>query len=162
MRILPAGLGVKNKPGFMELPGNFQVDRTKIGTWCRRNAPRVQLWNRDGGHCTRRYTSGRSRRGEKGGNCRDTHREGLHGRRGRIRRVAVLTCKVAILVSGTGTNMEALIDAMNDPDFGAEPVLVLANNPDAVALCTAHRKNVPTSVVDHRNYRHDRRSFDRK
>lgn len=73
-----------------------------------------------------------------------------------------MTCKVAILVSGTGTNMEALIDAMSDPEFGAEPVLVLSNNPDAVALSKAHRKNVPTSVIDHRNFRHDRRSFDRK
>ena len=58
--------------------------------------------------------------------------------------------------------MESLIEAMNDPDFGGEPVLVLSNNPDAQALRKAHRKNVPTSVVDHRNYRHDRRLFDRK
>ena len=58
--------------------------------------------------------------------------------------------------------MESLIEAMNDPDFGAEPVLVLSNNPDAEALRKAHRKNVPTSVVDHRDYRHDRRSFDGK
>ncbi len=58
--------------------------------------------------------------------------------------------------------MESLIEAMNDPDFGAEPVLVLSNNPDAEALRKAHRKNVPTSVVDHRKYQRDRCSFDRK
>ncbi len=58
--------------------------------------------------------------------------------------------------------MEALIDAMKDPDFGAEPVLVLSNNPEATALKKARRERVPTRVVDHRGYRHDRRSFDRK
>ena len=73
-----------------------------------------------------------------------------------------MTCKVAILVSGMGTNMESLIDAMKDPEFGAEPVLVLSDNPDAKALGKARRKSVPTSVVDHRDYRRNRPSFDRK
>ena len=73
-----------------------------------------------------------------------------------------MTCRVAILVSGTGTNMEALIDAMEDPEFGAEPVLVLSNNSEAAALKKARRKRVPTRVVDHRGHRRDRRSFDRK
>lgn len=58
--------------------------------------------------------------------------------------------------------MEALIGAMKDPEFGAEPVLVLSNNSDAAALTKARRERVPTRVVDHRGYRRDRRSFDRK
>ena len=73
-----------------------------------------------------------------------------------------MTFRVAILVSGTGSNMVSLIKAMADPDFGAEPVLVLSSNADAGALERARRLSVPTAIVDHRDHRGDRISFDRE
>jgi formyltetrahydrofolate-dependent phosphoribosylglycinamide formyltransferase len=57
--------------------------------------------------------------------------------------------RVAILISGRGSNMIALLDAMAAPDFPASPVLVLSNDPDAAGLALAAARGVPTTVVDH-------------
>ena len=58
--------------------------------------------------------------------------------------------RTAILISGRGSNMEALIEAAQAPAFPAEIALVLANRPDAGGLEKASRAGVPTAVVDHR------------
>lgn len=69
--------------------------------------------------------------------------------------------KVAILISGSGSNMETLVNAMqSDADFGAVPVLVLANRPDAGGLEKARILGVPTEVVDHRPFGQDRDAFE--
>lgn len=58
--------------------------------------------------------------------------------------------RTAILISGRGSNMTALIEAARDPSFPAEIVLVLANRPDAGGLDRAAQAGLPTAVVDHK------------
>jgi phosphoribosylglycinamide formyltransferase 1 len=67
--------------------------------------------------------------------------------------------RVAILISGSGSNMVALVNAMTG-DFPARPVVVLSNNPDAGGLAKAQALGVPTVVVNHRDYPKDRPAFD--
>ncbi|MEL6999577.1 MAG: phosphoribosylglycinamide formyltransferase [Pseudomonadota bacterium] len=68
--------------------------------------------------------------------------------------------RVAILISGSGSNMVALVKSMQDQDHPAEPVLVLSNRPDAGGLVKAEALDVPTAVVDHKDFGKDRASFD--
>lgn len=68
--------------------------------------------------------------------------------------------RVAILISGSGSNMEALLADMADPAHPAQPALVLANRPDAGGLAKAEARGVPTAVVDHRPHRGDRHAFE--
>jgi phosphoribosylglycinamide formyltransferase-1 len=70
--------------------------------------------------------------------------------------------RVAILISGRGTNMAALVDAAKDASFPAEIVLVLSNRPAAAGLGLARSRGVPTTVVDHAAYGEDREAFERK
>jgi len=67
--------------------------------------------------------------------------------------------RVAVLVSGRGSNMAALIDAAAEPDFPAEIVAVISNRPNAGALAVAARAGIATVVVDHKAYA-DRATFD--
>jgi phosphoribosylglycinamide formyltransferase-1 len=69
--------------------------------------------------------------------------------------------RVAILISGRGSNMAALLDAMRALDFPAMPALVLSNRPDAGGLATAAAAGIPTAIVDHRAHGKDRESFER-
>jgi phosphoribosylglycinamide formyltransferase-1 len=69
--------------------------------------------------------------------------------------------RVAILISGRGSNMVALIAAAKAPDYPAEIVLVISNRPDAVGLAHAQAEKIPTAVVDHRRYGEDRAAFER-
>ncbi|MEC8621935.1 MAG: phosphoribosylglycinamide formyltransferase, partial [Pseudomonadota bacterium] len=62
--------------------------------------------------------------------------------------------KTAILISGRGSNMRALIEECSKPEAPAEIVLVIANNPNAAGLKFAREKSVPTHVIDHRNFKH--------
>jgi phosphoribosylglycinamide formyltransferase-1 len=57
--------------------------------------------------------------------------------------------RVAILISGRGSNMAALIEAARAPDYPAEIVLVISNRPEAGGLATAAISGVATAVVDH-------------
>ena len=68
--------------------------------------------------------------------------------------------RVAILISGRGSNMAALIGAAQAPDYPAEIVLVVANRPDAGGLATAHAAGIETAVVDHTQYGKDRAAFE--
>ncbi len=68
--------------------------------------------------------------------------------------------RVAILISGRGSNMEALIRAARAPGFPAEIVLVLSNRPEAGGLAFAHEAGIPTAVIDHRAFGKDRAAFD--
>lgn len=69
--------------------------------------------------------------------------------------------KVAVLISGRGSNMEALIEAAKDPDYPAEIVLVLSNNPDAGGLATAAAQGIETAAIDHRAFGKDREAHER-
>ena len=67
--------------------------------------------------------------------------------------------KVAILISGRGSNMAALIEAATAPDFPAEIALVLSNRPEAPGLATARNQGIPTQAIDHRAFE-NRAGFD--
>ncbi|MBY0422731.1 MAG: phosphoribosylglycinamide formyltransferase [Parvularculaceae bacterium] len=60
--------------------------------------------------------------------------------------------RVAVLISGRGSNMASLIAAAAAPDFPATIALVLSNRPDADGLVRAREYGVATAVVDHRAY----------
>ncbi len=69
--------------------------------------------------------------------------------------------RVAVLLSGKGSNLQALIDACGAPDFPAEIIHVISNNPDAVGLLRAQDAGIGTSVLNHREYE-TREAFDTK
>ena len=64
--------------------------------------------------------------------------------------------RVAVLISGAGSNMAALIDAARDAAAPFEVVLVLSNRPEAGGLAVAETKGVATAVVDHAAFGKDR------
>lgn len=68
--------------------------------------------------------------------------------------------RVAILISGRGSNMEALIRAARSPGFPAEIVLVLSNKAEAGGLVFAREAGIATAVVEHKAYGKDRAAFD--
>lgn len=67
--------------------------------------------------------------------------------------------RVAILISGSGSNMAALVAAMQEGRVAADPVLVLSNRPDAAGLARAAARGVPTAALDHRAHP-SREAFD--
>ena len=67
--------------------------------------------------------------------------------------------RVAVLISGRGSNMGALIEAAKDKNYPAEIVLVISNRPDAAGLRTAQANGIATMVVDHTGYK-DRAGFE--
>ncbi|KAE9628634.1 phosphoribosylglycinamide formyltransferase [Parasedimentitalea maritima] len=67
--------------------------------------------------------------------------------------------KVAILISGGGSNMMTLVNSMTG-DHPARPCLVLSNNADAGGLKKAAEAGVATAVVDHRPFKGDRQAFE--
>jgi phosphoribosylglycinamide formyltransferase 1 len=69
--------------------------------------------------------------------------------------------RAAVLISGRGSNMVALIEAAKAKDFPAEIVLVVSNIPDAAGLDRARRDSIVTAVVDHRKFGKDREAFER-
>jgi phosphoribosylglycinamide formyltransferase-1 len=69
--------------------------------------------------------------------------------------------RVAILVSGRGANMAALVAAAKRADYPAEIVLVLSNRADAAALGRARDAGIATATVDHAVYSKDREAFER-
>jgi len=69
--------------------------------------------------------------------------------------------RVAVLISGRGSNMASLIEAARAPDYPAEIALVISNRADAAGLELARKARVPTLVVDHRPHGKDRVAFER-
>jgi formyltetrahydrofolate-dependent phosphoribosylglycinamide formyltransferase len=67
---------------------------------------------------------------------------------------------LAVLISGRGSNMEALLKAASDPEFPARPVLVLSNRPDASGLKIAEAAGVAAVAIDHKTYGKDREAFE--
>lgn len=70
--------------------------------------------------------------------------------------------RLAILISGRGSNMEALLEAAKDPSYPAEPVMVLSNKPDAKGLDTARAAGITALAIDHRPFGKDREAFERQ
>jgi phosphoribosylglycinamide formyltransferase 1 len=69
--------------------------------------------------------------------------------------------RVAVLISGRGSNMVALIEAARDPSFPAEIVVVISNDPAAQGLERAAAANIRQEVVNHRQFGRDREAFER-
>jgi phosphoribosylglycinamide formyltransferase 1 len=69
--------------------------------------------------------------------------------------------RVAILISGRGSNMTALIEAAAATDYPAEIAVVVSNRADAPGLARAHAAGVATAVVDHTQFGADREAFER-
>lgn len=67
---------------------------------------------------------------------------------------------IGILISGSGSNMLALVRAMRDGRVPARPAIVVSNEPAAAGLEKARSLGVPTAVVDHRPFGRDRAAFD--
>ena len=68
--------------------------------------------------------------------------------------------RVAILISGRGSNMAALIDAAKAPDFPAEIVTVISNRADAGGLEKAAAGGIPTEVIESKPFGKDRAAFE--
>ena len=68
--------------------------------------------------------------------------------------------RVAVLISGRGSNMVALIEAAREPNFPARIALVLSNRPDAAGLARAQADGIATTVVDHTAFGKDREAFE--
>ncbi len=68
--------------------------------------------------------------------------------------------KVGILISGRGSNMQALIEACRKPKFPAEIALVLSNEPAAAGLARTKEAGIATAVLDHRPFKKDRPAFE--
>ena len=68
--------------------------------------------------------------------------------------------RIAILLSGGGSNMVTLVNAMQSGSILAEPAFVLSNNSDAGGLQKAQDLGVATAVLDHRPYGQDRVAFE--
>lgn len=67
--------------------------------------------------------------------------------------------KVGVLVSGRGSNLQALLDAAADPAFPAEIALVISNIAGVYALERAEKAGVPTQVIPHKQFA-SREEFD--
>jgi phosphoribosylglycinamide formyltransferase-1 len=69
--------------------------------------------------------------------------------------------RVAVLISGRGSNMTALIDRAKKPSYPAKIALVLSNRPDAAGLSHAGTAGITTAITDYAAYGSDRESFER-
>ena len=68
--------------------------------------------------------------------------------------------RVAILISGRGSNMAALIAAAKATDFPAEIAVVISNKPDAAGLAKAKESKIATLVIDSKPFGNDRAAFE--
>jgi formyltetrahydrofolate-dependent phosphoribosylglycinamide formyltransferase len=69
--------------------------------------------------------------------------------------------RTAVLISGRGSNLKALIDAAAAPGYPCEIVLVLSNQPTAGGLALAAQAGIPALVIDHRPFAGDREAHER-
>lgn len=67
--------------------------------------------------------------------------------------------RVAILISGRGSNMMALVEAARAPGYPAEIVSIVASRPDAAGVAWAEAQGLPTVALDHKSYA-TREAFD--
>lgn len=69
--------------------------------------------------------------------------------------------RLAILISGRGSNMQALVRAGQGRNTRAEPVLVVSNRPHAAGLVFAEQAGLKHATVDHTHFGKDREAFER-
>lgn len=68
--------------------------------------------------------------------------------------------KIAVLVSGSGSNLQALIDARQRGELAADIAVVVSNRPTAMGLSRARQAGIPTQVIDHTQF-NSRSAFDK-
>ena len=68
--------------------------------------------------------------------------------------------RTAVLISGSGSNMMALIEAAKDPAYPAQIVLVISNKPDAPGVEKARAAGIETLAIDHRPFGKDREAHE--
>src|SRR5262249_56892062 len=64
--------------------------------------------------------------------------------------------RVAVLISGRGSNMASLVEAAKEPSYPAEIVLVVSNNPQAPGLAHTAAHAIAAAVIDHPPHGHHR------
>ena len=69
---------------------------------------------------------------------------------------------LAILISGRGSNMEAILKTIRKKKIPANPAVVISNKPDAKGLKIAKKLGVKTEVVDSQDFKGDRAEYDKK
>ena len=67
--------------------------------------------------------------------------------------------KIAVMISGSGSNLEAIVKACHQKNIYGEIVYVISNNPDAYGIERAKKYNIPVKIIDHKSYT-DRDDFD--
>ncbi|MFZ4540605.1 MAG: phosphoribosylglycinamide formyltransferase [Rickettsiales bacterium] len=67
--------------------------------------------------------------------------------------------RVAVLISGNGSNLQALIDACKEPNYPAQIVLVISNVAHVMGLDRASKAHIPTMVIPHHTFE-SREAFD--
>ena len=67
--------------------------------------------------------------------------------------------KLAVLISGSGSNLEAIVNACNANHIHGKIVCVISNNPTAYGIERAKKFKLPIKIIDHRNYK-NRHDFD--
>lgn len=70
-------------------------------------------------------------------------------------------CSLVVLISGSGSNLQAIIDAQQDADYPAEIGAVISNKADVKGLERASKAGIATEVISHKDYP-DRESYDRE
>jgi phosphoribosylglycinamide formyltransferase 1 len=68
--------------------------------------------------------------------------------------------RVAVLISGRGSNMTALIEAAKAKDYPAEIAVVVSNRPDALGLGRAQQAGIATALIDHTTFGKSREAFE--
>lgn len=67
--------------------------------------------------------------------------------------------RVVVLISGSGSNLQALIDGVDSGDLPIEIAAVISNRPEVMGLTRASKAGIPTLVLDHKNFA-SREAFD--
>ncbi len=70
-------------------------------------------------------------------------------------------CRLGVLVSGSGTNLQALMEASQETSYPAEVKIVISNVPEVMALKRAQKRNLPTATIPHKNFA-SREEFEKK
>tara|TARA_B100001250_G_C19780844_1_gene781788 strand:+ start:1056 stop:1703 length:648 start_codon:yes stop_codon:yes gene_type:complete len=67
--------------------------------------------------------------------------------------------RIVILISGNGSNLEAIVNSCNSGHINGSVVAVISNNPDAYGIQRSHKFNINTKIINHKNF-NDRDGFD--
>ena len=69
---------------------------------------------------------------------------------------------LGILISGRGSNMEAILKAIKNKKISVKPSIIISNKPNARGLKIAKKMGVKTQIVDSKNFKGSRTDYDKK